>query len=414
MNTHHNDGLDGADNTDGLGDLLRTTFQAREDEVFDVTGLAAGARSGHVRRTTRRRQLTAVGAVGVLAVGGSSALALSRHGSGSGSGSPADNTAVATPSRTTSQTPARDPASGTTTKAPSTTNPLPEAGSRAWSSHGLQVRVPQAWKPDQAHCGTPTADTVMIDQAFTELCMIAENPSLDVVTFGTAKIVEAYPNLTLHPTTIGGHAAQTGSELLDDGRHAAALVVPDLDVSVAVTSRNADLVSGILATARIVATDADGCASSLDVVGPGGPPSRPGATTAMVPGKPVKAIICHYVPPTSPDPSGPVGPGLLASGSQVPADQLGTLTGLLNSGKAPLATWQGLANACTSAAHDGYLIRFSYASGAPVDVYLHAENCDHMGFDNGAVTGLVLSKFIEDFPKFMENRTIAVASEALK
>jgi len=190
--------------------------------------------------------------------------------------------------------------------------------------------------------------------------------------------------------------------------------VPDLDVWVTVKSKDPALVAGIVATAQIVDTDAHGCASRGDSVEPAGKPARPGARDTMVPGKPVKAIVCHYAAPWSPDRAGPNSPTLLTNGSEISPDHIGALTGMLNSLKPGLATWKGLAGACAPAAHDGYLFRFSYSSGPPVDVYLHTDNCDRMGFDNGAVTGYVPSKLADNAGTFLPDMGVAIAGEAVR
>jgi hypothetical protein len=70
--------------------------------------------------------------------------------------------------------------------------------------------------------------------------------------------------------------------------------------------------------------------------------------------------------------------------------------------------------ACTSADHDGYLFRFSYASGAPVDVYLHTKTCDHLGFNNGAVTGYVSAEFLANTLQFTPGKLWDVAGAAIK
>lgn len=392
---------------DEFDELLRDTFRAHDDELLDTTGLAAAARNGYARRTARRRRVLAVSAAGVLAAGGSSALALARHGSNVRSGT------MAVARMDGKGRPSGPAAPGTGGGTP--TDP-PPPGTRAWSSHGLQVSVPEAWKANQTRCGTPIASTVLIGDVAMAMCAINPVPVVDVVSFGTASVTDPHPEPALHPADVGGHAARTGTERLPDGRTATVLVVPDLDVSVTVESKDAALVAAIAGSARIVETDANGCASRAGTVEPAGKPARPGAQTGMVPGTPIKAIVCHYEAPAPYAPGGAdfKGPTFLTNGSTIDTNQIGPLTDTLNTLKPGQAVWNGLASSCPSAAHDGYLFRFVYASGQPVDVYLHTSDCDHIGFDNGAVTGYLSQRFVDNVQKFLPDMGFQAPGDAIK
>ena len=403
---------------DELDDLLRDTFRTRDDEALDAAGLAASAKTGYARRTAKRRRLVAVGTVGVLAAGGSSALALTRHGpAASGpTTAPLLNSTTGDHGDHGTGASATTAATSATPKAIATSVPPPRPGTRAWSSHGLQVRVPQAWKANQTDCGTPIANTVVIGGGAIPMCAINPVPAVDVVEFGTATNpgVEVQPALTLHPTTVEGHDAQTGTEQIADGRTVTVLVVPDLDVSITVKSKDAALVAEIVASAQIVDTDANGCPTRAATLEPTGAPDRPGAQSTMVPGTPTKAIVCHYSTPYVPNQPAPSSPTLLTNGSTIAPDQIPALTATLNSLKPGLATWDGLAGFCPSATHDGYLLRFTYATGQPVDVYLHTSDCDHNGFSNGAVTGFMSQKFVDDVPEFLPDMAFQADGNAVK
>lgn len=385
-----------------IENLIRDAFRAREDEVPDAAGLAAAARSGHARHAVTRRQLLVVSAVGVLAVGGSSALALARNSSRAPSGAAADARMNGR-----SQSPTTTPSQGT-----SATGPQP--GTRAWSSHGLQVRVPESWKANQVRCMTPIAPTVLIGDVPMAACGISVVPAVDVVAFGPTTFLGLHPEPTLHPTTVSGHTAQTSTRRLPDGRTVTVLVVPDLDVSVTVESKDTSLVAGIIGSAQIVDTDANGCASQATTVEPTGEPAHPGAQTTMVPDKPVNVIVCHYAAPYSPRQATFNGPTLLTNGSTLAPDQINKLTDILNTLKPGQTTGKGLTDSCLSAAHDGYLFRFTYASGQPVDVYLHTLDCDQNGFSNGAVTGNISQKFVDNVEKFLPDMDFGVASYPIK
>lgn len=396
---------------DELDDLLRDTFRAREHDVLDPAGLAASARSDYARRTVKRRQLMAVSAAGVLAVGGGSALALARHASGT----PSITTNISRFDRTgngNGSSPGATPGQG----APTASAP---AGTRAWSSHGLQVDVPQAWKANQTTCGTPTASTVVIGGGAVPMCALNSAPAVDVVTFAGANDLDVSPKPALHPTTVGTHSALTGTERIADGRTVTVLVVPDLDVSVTVKSKSTALVAGIIASARIVDTDANGCPSRITTVEPAGKPQRPGAQSTMVPDqpdKPVKAIVCHYATGVAyhPGQPTPTGPTPLVNGSTIAPDQVAVLAHILNTLTPGLAAWDGLPGYCPPPAREGYLFRFTYASGQPVDVYLHGADCDHDGFSNGAVTGFMSQKFVEGVQKFLPDMGFEAMGSAVR
>ncbi|GAA2017999.1 hypothetical protein GCM10009839_12520 [Catenulispora yoronensis] len=422
---------------DELDDLLRGTFAARDRETVGVAatgavGLADAARRGHTRRTAKRRQLMAVGTVGVLAAGGSTALAFGRHGpskpvpavavqtlnpdsthpssaaAGGAPGSPSPAGATSSPGSLGSlgSLGSTAPPQGV-----STASPLPVTGSRAWSSHGLQVRVPEKWKANQEHCGEASEDTVLIGGGPSEACLLANPPVVNVVSFGSASNLDrsalsALP--ALHPATVGGKAAQSAAGRLKDGRTVVVIVVPDLDISVTVKGKDAKLVEQIAATAQLVDADANGCASRVGTVLPVGPPTRPGATTTMVPGTPIKAVVCHYGDGFLGEQKPTDGPTLLTNGSPIAANQIGGLTALLNALKPGLGKWSGLPGSCPPASHDGYVFRFSYASGPPVDVYLHTDDCDQLGFSNGAVTGLIPKAFTDHMQDYMPDMAVVV------
>jgi hypothetical protein len=133
----------------------------------------------------------------------------------------------------------------------------------------------------------------------------------------------------------------------------------------------------------------------------------------MVPDQPVKAIVCHYWTPYVPNRAAPNGPTLLTNGLTIAPDQVSELTSILNTLKPGLATFDGLPGYCPSAAHDGYLFRFTYASGQPVDVYLHTSDCDHDGFSNGAVTGFISHKFVDNVQKFLPDMGFQAIGNAI-
>jgi hypothetical protein len=134
----------------------------------------------------------------------------------------------------------------------------------------------------------------------------------------------------------------------------------------------------------------------------------------MVPDKPITAIVCHYAAPDAVIHKGFNGPTFLTNGATIAPDRIGQLTDILNTLRPGLATWDGLPGSCPSAAHDGYLFRFTYTAGPPVDVYLHTSDCDRVGFENGAVTGYLSQRFVDNVQAFLPDMGFQVPGNAIK
>jgi hypothetical protein len=301
-------------------------------------------------------------------------------------------------------------------------------GMRAWSASGVQVRVPESWPANALHCGTPTKPTVIVDVGSIETCADYGEPVFDTVEFKGAQALAAtpehphyavlgppfYPNIpTMRPTTVDGMKAQVGSMLLADGRTLEVLIIPGLDASVGATTKDPALADRIIASAHVVDVDANGCPSQTALVEPG-KPSREGAGRVLVPGTPIAASICHYGHPVLPPDTIRTGPVLLRHSQPIAPQHLDSLASTLNALRPGLRSLHSVAGGCTPADREGYVMRFYYQSGPPLDVYLHTTTCDHLGAYNGAVTGTLTKQFLDMASGYFPDWGFAIAGDAFQ
>jgi hypothetical protein len=335
---------------DFLGFLLRQTLRGREADAPASTGLLAGVRAAAERRTRARRRLAiAGGAIAVLAIAASATLLSSLTGEGQSVLPAGPRRAAAGP------------------------HDVVVNGMRAWSFHGLQVRAPQAWAINGLRCGTPVRDTVVLDPITIPSCLLAPSPVVQTLTLIASQAVTLPPSH--HPVTVSGQRGIVGTQRLSSGLTREVLVLPGIGAAAEAATTNPALAASIIASARIVKVDANGCSSRVSTLRPASRPGRPGAAKQLVPGNPTQAAVCHY--------SG----RLLAHSFLVPATKLGVLTKRLNALKPGLRRAQGAASQCSLPGNDAYILRFFYSSGPPLDVVLRIVGCGDLGADNGARTG---------------------------
>jgi hypothetical protein len=109
---------------------------------------------------------------------------------------------------------------------------------------------------------------------------------------------------------------------------------------------------------------------------PPGEPARPGAEHVLVPGAPSGASICWY------------NENWLSSSVALDPDERDQLVAILNGlpeGTSPPQTHLGPAD-CAAAPDRGTVVKFAYATGEPVDVYIHTRSCTALSATNGART----------------------------
>lgn len=259
---------------------------------------------------------------------------------------------------------------------------------RAYNFHGLEVSVPQSWSVNALRCGVPSADTVVMDRLGTETgCAVLKARVVQSVTFVN------YParggTRTPAPgraVAVDGLAGRLVSGRLPNGLTDETLIVPALEVSVEVQTRTPGLAGQIIASARHAAVDTNGCGSRVAALRPSGPPQRDGAQARLVPGRPTSVTLCRYTG------------GRLGHSTRFTAQQLTALLPLVNGLHPGLKRSTSVpAQWCTTQGLDGYLLRFGYASGPPLEVFVRLNGCDRLGADNGARTGGLTAVFGQDF-----------------
>ncbi|MBM9506206.1 hypothetical protein [Actinacidiphila acididurans] len=265
---------------------------------------------------------------------------------------------------------------------------------RTWTYHGLQVKAPSGWGVNALRCGTPVKDTVVIDQGPTAACAIKlPGPMPQTVTFGT---LGKRADPSARKVTVDGRPATVHTERMPDGLFRTTLTVPSLDAFVDVRTRSRALTAAVIASARIVSVDTNGCAAHVDALRPGGAPQRSGAAAHLVPGLPSGATVCHYEDHR-------LAHSTRLTGSRLTEllDQLAALRPGLkpadprpNPKQPPSVT---LGSCFDQADRDGYLLRFTYPSGPALDVYAHFDGCIRLGADNGARTGGLTPAFGDSF-----------------
>lgn len=255
-----------ADPTD-LSTALRRSIAIAVDAPADPTGLLRGvetSRSALARRDRRRAVAAAIAAV--VAVAGVAVLPELR----------------------------RDEAAP-----PVATVDVP-TGSQAVSWHGVQVLVPATWRLDDQRCGVAQTSTVLLP-GFRNSCLPPYIPGLTVVEFAEVPDIpertstEPLLDAATTPLDLDGTPALTGSVPLEQETGVRrVLVVPSEGVIVSVRSPDAAAADRILATARVVTVDANGCLSRLPASRPAGPSGVEGASESLLPGSPTSLSACRY------------------------------------------------------------------------------------------------------------------------
>lgn len=155
------------------------------------------------------------------------------------------------------------------------------------SFHGVQVLVPASWPLNATKCGTPIRDTVIVGQGVVPLCLLTPTPTVSVVELVPLAQAQAGGQAAVASRAIrlAGHPVRRGEDRLADDRARVVLVIPDLEVAVIATSRDAALARRIVASATIRPVDAAGCHDRLARLRPGRP-ARHGTAARLVPASP--------------------------------------------------------------------------------------------------------------------------------
>lgn len=174
------------------------------------------------------------------------------------------------------------------------------AGSQAVSWHGVQVVVPESWQLDDQRCGVAQTSTVLLP-GFRNSCLPPYVPELTVVEFAEIPDIPATTSAeplldaATTPLDLDGTPALTGSVPLEQETGVRrVLVVPSEGVIVTVRSPDAAAADRILATARVVVVDANGCPARIPTSRPAGPSGVEGASESLLPGSPTSLSACRY------------------------------------------------------------------------------------------------------------------------
>jgi hypothetical protein len=117
---------------------------------------------------------------------------------------------------------------------------------------GVSVVVPAAWPKNRLECGTPVADTYVLDPGNVPTCALSPEPKVSYVALRESDL-SADPANSAATTAgeIGGVPVRTSEGTLPDGRARWMAVVPDRDIVVEVVSADPGLVETIAGSVRI-------------------------------------------------------------------------------------------------------------------------------------------------------------------
>lgn len=251
---------------------------------------------------------------------------------------------------------------------------MPAAGVdwRWVGTHGIEVAVPAGWRLGRGMCGTPKANTVLWNQDGILTCLTGQPRGLSVVEFGGVERGRHQGHGT--PLTIDGAAAVRRSGGTVAGSREVQLIFPRRGITVSVLSPHPALLRRILASARTVRVDENGCPTRPAPVYRLG--TRPSPSRPFVPKGAVRVVGCSYK-------------GLWLDQSH----RVGTAAaaGLTRAfAAAPYGFSHAPSNSIlASDCHPSWVqslivARVEYAGGrSPVSVAAHLDGCSRLGASNG-------------------------------
>lgn len=257
------------------------------------------------------------------------------------------------------------------------------AGTQPVSFHGVEVFVPQAWTINDTRCGTAQHDTAIIedDGSPTPTCATRQPPGLTVVriTDTNTPMGRARATVAQQPTTVDGKPARYGTGV-PAGQQATlnVLVLQAPGVVISVESPDSAAARNILESARIVATDSFGCRAAVTTLVPSERGDQSAGAGTLVAGHPTSASICRYS-----------GDRLARSAAVQPSlipGLVDMLNGLPTGVTQPSPGYSEDRAACASDAQRGFVIRFSYPTRPPAEIYVHIGGCDGLSASNGTRT----------------------------
>ena len=257
-----------------------------------------------------------------------------------------------------------------------TPEPLGPSGWTAVSFHGLEVSVPPTWDLDDTRCGTPRRDTIILaNGGGTPTCFHPGRPGLTVarLTPVEGKDARAWAAVATTPSEVSGRTARTGTGTIDPAlQRRSVLVVPDVGVVLSVTLGDRDLAEKIIASARVVDTDSNGCDANV------GTPEASGVDvpdTGLVRPDPSGGTVCRYVD------------GWVARSVRLRPTAAVALADALN--ELEPAGPEPLDDSCRKDdAGRGFVVHFQYPDASDDDVAAFIDEC-RLRVDNGVRSGRV-------------------------
>lgn len=241
------------------------------------------------------------------------------------------------------------------------------------SSGGLEIAVPRSWRLNDENCGTPLGDTVLFEDSgeAVPLCLVKEPAGLTVVNFEPDAYLRqlAWSKAARHQVHLGSSSGVEGwVPATRSTPPLLVLTVAAVPTIIAIESPVAARAASLMATVRVVRADDNGCLSHVVSLEPSARAARPGAAAFLVPGSPTTASICSY------------SADWLGTSTRVSASSLPALISVMNAlpeGSDQLdnaGSLRSRAN-CTREVEQFVVVRFSYVSGPPDVVYMHADGC---------------------------------------
>lgn len=265
----------------------------------------------------------------------------------------------------------------TTDGAPAPVGAPPPAGMQAISYHGVQIYVPAAWPINDTRCGTPQADTVLLaDGDATPTCLVSGPRGLTVVSMTRLNTSGGRQDATVARTAthVVGGAARIGTGTLPHlSDRVTSLVIPSIDVVVAVSSPSAADAMAVLRTAHVVAIDSNGCVQHVSDLVPQALGDVAAEQARLVPGTPVSTTLCRY------------SRGWLVQSVALSAGQGSALRALLNRLPAGATHDPSLVGgrSCVDGAAHGFLAHFRLSDDSDLQVAVHIGDCPTLTAYNG-------------------------------
>jgi hypothetical protein len=232
--------------------------------------------------------------VGLLAVAAAAAVLLIAGGAlalRDSTGTPSGKETASAPS-----------ASATTTQSTSSTPPAAAPETRQVTYHGLGVDVPANWVINDATCGIPQGDTLLLPGP-TLSCLVQRPPGITWVQMTSAGPFYQDPSngqlehRRVRRIEVDGHPATRTTGAIRGGDSVVFVSVPAAHAGAIVYSPSQARANAIADTLKVVAMDTHGCASRAQyrALPANPPPAQAAARRSLIPGHPESMTVCGYV-----------------------------------------------------------------------------------------------------------------------